>query len=715
MSQKKLSRREFLRLSALGAAGVALSACAKKTTEAAVVEATKPPVVEATKPPAAVAATPTPIPTSGPTATLVPTVEASKYKEAPMLAELVKAGKLPKVDERLPKIPLVLAPVDEIGKYSTRRWRSLLPDAGWTGHFQESQYGHSALRWIDDGLGIAPGACESWEANADNSEWTLHFREGLKWSDGEPCTVDDVLFWWNDLDQASDASYPDGVPDFGQDAKGKLVQFVKVDDYTLTLKYGTPAPLTAKRLAMWVNANIGPRWIAPAHYLKQFHPKYNTAVTDFKTFNEKAVTWTNPEMPSLNAWVVSKYEAGVSLIAERNPYYYAVDTEGNQLPYIDGQDWTVIKDKEVQLLNIRQGSIDHSHFHAQTLADIATLKQNADAGNYEVLLWDSGSGTAMMYFWNYDAKDDKVRELYRNPKFKQAMSFALDRASIQKVVYYNTGILTTGTMSPKAFEFNFNAAAQDYFKKARDVYAAYDPEKAKALLDEIGCKEGADGKRTFPDGSAFEFRIDIGATAGKEATDVMEMAKKNWEAVGLNVIVNQVATGFSDRWYAGDLTFHTDWEVGDGPDHLLYPSWVVPNEPDRWAPLCGRKLQFEGTSQENSEADKSPWDRTPPRYNSNDAAYKGTPIEKIHGIYKQAIIETDEVKRAEFVYQMWDIHISDGPFFIGTVANYPRIIIKSKDMTNVPTKEQLKLGGFVNPWIIPYPAVTNTEIWSWKA
>jgi len=174
-------------------------------------------------------------------------VETSKFKEAPVLAELVKAGKLPKVDERLPKNPLALAPVDGIGKYSSRRWRTAW-GGGWSGVFQESQYGHSALRWIDDGLGVAPGACESWEANADNSEWTLHFREGLKWSDGEPCTVDDVLFWWNDLVNWKEPSYPDSVPDFGQDAKGKLVEFIKVDDYTLTLKYGTPSPLTAKRL-----------------------------------------------------------------------------------------------------------------------------------------------------------------------------------------------------------------------------------------------------------------------------------------------------------------------------------------------------------------------------------------------------------------------------------------------------------------------------------
>ena len=711
MSQKKLSRREFLRLSALGAAGVALSACAKKKEEVA---ATVPPtaVPQPTAPKAA-AATPTPIPTTGPTATLVPTVATAKFKEAPMLADLVKAGTLPKVEDRLPKNPLVLSPVDEIGKYGGR-WRTMW-SGGWVGFFQESQYGHSPLRWIDDGLGVAPGTVESWETNADNSEWTLHFREGLKWSDGQPCTVDDVLFWWNDVTVKGDPAQPDSIPDFGQDAKGKLVEFSKVDATTLKMTYGTPAPLTAKRLAMWVNANIGPRWIIPAHYVKQFHPKYNTAVTDFKDFSIKAETFTNPEMPTLNAWIVTKYDAGKTLTANRNPYYYAVDTQGNQLPYIDGQDWLNVQDKQVELLQIRQGSIDHVHFHSQTLADISTLKDNAATGGYEVYLWDSGSGTGEMFFWNYDVDDDKLRELYRTPKFKQAMSFAMDRPSIQKTVYYNTGILTTGTMSPKAFEFNFNAAAQDYFKKARDAFSAYDPDKANALLDEIGCKVGADGKRTYPDGSALEVRIDLPADANKECTDVLEIAKKNWEAVSLNIVINQITgTAFDALWHGGKGHIHTAWEVGDGPDHLLYPSWVVPNEPDRWAPLCGRLLQYEGTSSETTETEKSPWDRQPPRFNKNDPQYKGSAIEKIHDLYRQAVVEPDEVKRAALVWQMWDIHISDGPFFLGTVANYPRIIIKSVKMTNVPTKEQLKLGGFVNPWIIPYPAVTNTETWSYK-
>jgi peptide/nickel transport system substrate-binding protein len=379
-----------------------------------------------------------------------------------------------------------------------------------------------------------------------------------------------------------------------------------------------------------------------------------------------------------------------------------VDTDGNQLPYIDGEDWLATQDTQVELLQVRQGSIDWFHFHGFTLADISTLKDNSEAGGYDLYLWDGGSGTSQMYFWNYDTDDEKTRKLFRTPEFKQAMSFALDRPSIQKTIYYGTGFLTTGTMSPKAFEFNFNADAQAYYKKARDIYVAYDPEKAKELLKTAGY-------------NGEPIRIDLPADANKECTDVLEIAKKNWEAVGIKIVVNQIpgGTAFDTFWKSGKGAVHTNWEVGDGPDHLLYPSWVVPNEWSRWAPLCGTLYQVSGTPQETSEKEKSPWDRQPPRFNKDDALYKGTPIEKIHGLYNQAVVEPDEVKRASLVWDMWNIHMETGPYFIGTVANTPRIIIASKKMKNVPKKEQLKLGGFVNPWIIPYPAVVNPETWSY--
>lgn len=698
MSQHKINRRKFLQMSAAGAAGLVLASCA---APAAPTQA--PAQVEPTKPPAA-AATPTPIPTQAATATPVPTLATSTYKEAPNLP----AG-LPPVDERLPVNPLVLAPINAIGKYGGR----IRTIGGWEGFNSESQYGHSPLRWIDDGLGIAPGTVDVWETNANNTEWTFHMRQGLKWSDGQPCTVDDVMFWWEDMVNANYEGAPDSPPDFGT-AGGQLAKFEKMDDFTVKITYAEPAPLTAKRLAMWVNANIGPRWIAPKHYLQQYHPKYNTAVKDFEEFNKFCNVHNNPAMPSLNAWVVTEFVAAQSIKLDRNPYYYAVDTEGNQLPYIDGIDFQYVSDREVQLVQVLQGSVDYLHFHGFTLGDVGTLKDNETKGNYDTYLWDSGSGTGQMYFWNYDVADDKKREIFRNPKYKAAVSHAMDRARIQRTVYYNTGILTTGTMSPKAIEFNFNAEAQERYKKYRDAYVAYDPAKSEALLDEIGMKKGADGFRTYPDGTPFEFRIDIHADAGKEATDVMQVLAENWKAVGFNVVINQVPpSDFDNQWRTGKLDFRTNWEVGDGPDHLLYPSWVVPNEQSRWAPLCGKMLELQGTPDDQKDCDTSPWERTPPRFCKTDAAYAGTPVETLQNMYEKAKIEVDDLKRNMMVWDMLDIHYEQ-IFYLGTVANYPRIIIVGKNLDNVPKKEQLKLGGFVNPWIIPYPAVVNTETYYFK-
>ena len=706
MSQKKINRRKFLQLSAAGAAGLVLASCSTPASPVAP-EAT---ATTASNAGATGAATPTPIPTKGAAATAVPTLAGSTYNESPMLADKVKAGSLPPVEERLPVSPLVLAPINAIGTYGGRI-RSFSSDLGT--HWEESQYGNSPLRWIDDGMGIAPGHCNSWETNADNTEWTVHMREGLKWSDGENCTMDDVMFWWNDMVLNQDHS--DQPPDFGT-AGGKLAQFEKVDDYTLRITYAEPAPLTAKRLAMWVNWAIGPRWIAPMHYMKQFHPTYNTDVKDFEEFNQKILFRQNPDCPALDPWICGGYKPAQSITWDRNPYYYAVDTEGNQLPYIDGIDDTQIQDREVQLLNVMQGSTDFQHFHGFSLADVATLKENESNGNYQVRLYDSGSGTGQMYFWNYDTKDPKKRELYRTPKFKQAMSYAIDRATIQKIVYYNTGILTTGTMSPKAIEFNFNAEAQDRYKKYRDAYVAFDPEKAKSLLDEVGVKDvNGDGFREYPDGSKLEVRVDLQADAGKECLDVLQVAQQNWVDVGLNIIINQVPPAdFGTMWHNGEGEFRTNWEVGDGPDHLLYPSWVVPNEPDRWAPLGGNMLVVQGTEADGTQCDVDPYTRTPPRWCKEDAEYAGTPVEQLHQIYEKAKIEVDELTRHHYVWDMLDIHY-ENLFYLGTVANYPRIIIVSNKLDNVPQKEQLKLGGFVNPWILPYPAVTNPETYYFKA
>lgn len=703
---EKMSRREFLYASALAAVGSALVACAAPDSDGGAAEV--PTQVPAT---AAPAEGPTPIPTRQAQPTAVPTMAPEAVaKEAPMLQELVEKGELPPLDERLPTNPLVLSPIDEIGAYGgvIRTFSNNLGN-----HWEECQYGNSPLRWVDDGLAIAPGHCESWSTNEDNSEWTVKFRKGLRWSDGEPCTVDDVLFWWEDL--VLNPNHSDNPPDFGS-AGGELVQMIKVDDHTLTLKYIEPAPLTGKRLAMWVNSDIGPRWIAPKHYLTQFHPSYDEEVTDFDDFDQKILFRQNPDCPTLTSWMCERYEASVSRTWVRNPYYYAVDTEGNQLPYIDRIEETMVEDSEVQKLTIMQGGIDFVHFHRATLADVGTLKDSEDEGGYEVRLWDSGSGTGMMYFWNYDYPDEKKRALYRTAEFKRAMSYAIDREKIQKVVYYNTGWPTTGTMSPKAIEYNFSEEARALYQKARDAYVEYDPEKAMAMLDEIGIQDAdGDGWREYPDGEDLEVRIDLPSDAGNECMNTLEIVSDNWRAIGLNVIINQVAPAdFENMWKSGQGDIHSNWEVGDGPDHLVYPSWMVPNEPARWAPLCGRRLELLGTVQAEQEQEKDPWDRQPARFNSDERDLIGEPVWRLQEIYEEAKIEPDEAKRHSMVWEMINLHIEQGPFFVGTVCNYPRIIFVSKQLTNVPTKDQLATGGFVNPWIIPFPAITNPETYAFK-
>jgi peptide/nickel transport system substrate-binding protein len=706
MSEKfSLDRRQFLLKSAMAAAGLALSACAGGQETAMPTEEEPEPTVAKE-----VEDTPTPRPTKAATATPVPTMAPAdtRYNEAPELADMVAAGDLPPVDERLPANPLVLSPIDQVGSYGG----TINTFYSWEGHLLECMYGHSPVRWIDDGLDIAPGICESWDTNEDNSEWTLYFRKGLKWSDGEDVTVDDVMFWWNDM--VNDENHSDAPPDFGTSARGTLVEFVKQDDYTLTLRYDTPAPLTLKRLAMWVNAGIGPRFIVPSHFAEQYHPTYADDYPDFEDFDVNINNKTNPECPTLNSWMLTRYEPSLRQVFERNPYYYAVDPEGNQLPYIDGIDAEFIEDAEVQKLRIMQGDIDWNHFHGIALSDVGTLRDNEADGGYEVRFWDSGSGTGQMYFWNHDHPDEQRRELYRTPEFKQAMSFGLDRPRIKTVVYYETGMLTTGTMSPKAIEFNFNADAQALFQEARDAYVDYDPDRAEELLDEIGVVDATgDGFRDYPDGTPLEIPIDIQADAGTAATRTMEIAAENWREIGLNIIINQIPPAeFCVNWEAGQLSIHTNWEVGDGPDHLLYPSWIVPNEPARWAPLCGNRLLFKGTPREDAEADVDPWERQPPRFNSDEQDLIGEPVWRLQeDLYPQAIVEPDSLARHELVWEMVRIHIEQ-TFFIGTVANYPRIIFVGNDMINVPLKEDLTLGGFVNPWIIPYPAVVNPETWS---
>ena len=628
--------------------------------------------------------------------------------EAPMLHEKVLAGELPPLDERIPAEPLVIEPYNEIGQYGGT-WHRF--DTSTTGdHLTMSMYGYSPVHWVKDGLDKRPGLAKGWDFNEDKTEYTLSFREGTKWSDGEPFTVDDFLYWWEDMVLNSDHS--DVPPDY-LISGGETATVSKVDDYTLKFTFAAPSPLFLDRLAMWPNGMLpgSERLFVPKHYASQFHPKYNSEYTTYELHDEKIDWRANPETPVLNPWMPVEYEAGTRLKLERNPYYYAVDTAGNQLPYIDNIDVTYIENLEVSKLRILAGEqeICGRPCTSQPLSELSVFRDAEATIGLKTYLWDSGGGTGVMVYPNWTHTDPQKRELYRNRDFRLALSHAIDRDKVQKIVYFGTGELTTGTMSPKAIEFTSNDTGRELYEQWRDLAIEYDPEQAATLLDSAGAVDAnGDGIRDLPSGDELTLRIDCsaGAMQSKTNTQATEIIKEGWEAVGLQVQINVVPDEqMSVMQDNSEIDIRGCWGVGDGPNFLVFPNWVVWVGNDRTAPLYGAWYQVRGTAKEGTELDLDPLERNPPR----EEPPEGDPAWKLWELYDAARVEPDDAKRLALSQDIIRVHIEEGPFFIGTVGNNPSIVAFLDKVGNVPTREQLGQGGFTGPWIMSYFAAVYPE------
>ncbi len=651
-----------------------------------------------------------------------PLAPPKSFSESPTLAAQTKSGKLPAVSKRLPESPYVV-PHNWVkrGKYGGKMNMICFSSQGTTkaDANRELFYGHSLLRWLNDGLDVGPGLVQTWTSNADASEWTLNFRKGLKWSDGQPFTTADIMFWWEDI--ILPGHFAQVPPDECRSGKNTLCKMTAVDDTTLKMTFDAPAPLTADRLAMWTKGAIGkngPIWVLPMHYLKQFHPKYNKSVpknwdTVGGLWENKSDWMRNPDCPTLLGYKTKSFDNNQGVVLERNPYYWVVTKDGDQLPYIDEVSITTVQDAQVGKLEVQQGKIDFcmGYFNQIDLSDVSTLQQSKQKAQTEVVLWDSGSGTGSIFFLNLDYPDEKLRNLFRETKFRQAISYAFNRANVQKTLYFQTGFQTSGTMSPKAIEYQVNDEGKKTFQQWRDAYVKHDPKKAKQLLAELGLKDkNGDGYLEMADGTKLTVRIDYSADISKTEAAKDDQLVNDAKAVGLHMTRNPVTpANYADQWETGKLMGHTNWEVGDGPNHLVYPQWLVPIEFDRWAPLEGEMYSLRGTKQENEQKSVDPWKRTPPRL---DPDPKG-PIQKLWDLYDQTKIEPDFMKRTKLVWEMIKIHVEEGPFFMGSVANYPQVVVVKTALQNVPRKENLAQGGFVNPWTHPVPAVYDPEVFYW--
>ena len=441
------------------------------------------------------------------------------FKEAPMLAGMVRSGLLEPVADRLPLNPLVVKPMVEIGRYGGEIRRALMNDVieetAITKTLNDSVMGYE--RPIPDSL--QPNLAERFEYKNGGRSAVFYLRKGVRWSDGYPFTVDDILFWYEDMAFDDNARTVALFPSIWL-IDGEPARMTKINDYTLEVSAQKP-------LGRVLHAFAFDDFAQPKHVLSRFHPRYNPRATyeEFRKRTEQHLLILDPGIPKVCAWRPVEWVRGQRVIFERNPYYWKVDTVGQQLPYADRLIFEIVPHSEIILLKFSNGEIDlMGRYAAPYMVD--TLRDIAKRGR--ITLHTSGPSVPSAFFLNWDAPRPQVRRAMRNLDVRVALSHAINRDEI-------SGILYQGLMEPCGFSLSPQSPyyAEDAYKR----FSQYDPELSRSLLEKAGYRDSdGDGFREHPEGGRFELVVDVVGKGGKN--DLVTLVADYWEAVGIKVHLN---------------------------------------------------------------------------------------------------------------------------------------------------------------------------------
>ena len=504
--------------------------------------------------------------------------------EAPALADAVAAGTLPPVEERLPVQPEVITPLDGVGTYggTIRRFLSGSNDHNSILRFVSPQ---GLTRWKPDFSEVVPNVAESWTINEDSSAFTFTLREGMKWSDGAPFTADDIMFFVEDLLQNPEF-YPNTPARFF--VAGEAMDAEKIDDYTVTLKFAAPYGTFLTELATPL-AQEPVLWAK--HYCQQFHPKYNAdiqalidatpGVDDWAALFrlkcgevEAPNRWANAERPTLDPWVITGegYGAGsTQVIMERNPYFWQVDTEGNQLPYVDTLQWGVSQDAQAILLEAIAGNIDMQARRISAPSNKPVLSQNAEKAGYRLYERRASNSNAMAIHFNHTHKDPVMRELLTNKDVRIALSLGIDRDEIIDIVWQGQG--EPWQIGPSKSHILYN-------EQLGTQYTEYDPDRANDMLDAAGYAEtNGDGIRLLPDGRPLVFNVNYTGVEQPVWGDALEIIREQWTEIGVGLNASSVERSiYYSRGEANEHDFMV-WGAPGGLDPTLSPRDVLAVHP----------------------------------------------------------------------------------------------------------------------------------------
>ncbi|MEA2698063.1 MAG: peptide/nickel transport system substrate-binding protein [Myxococcales bacterium] len=617
----------------------------------------------------------------GPELILDPDKWPKKFSEAPMLAELVKAGKLPPVEQRVPAEPLVVKPVHAIGRYGGT-WRRGFTGPGDGENGSRLVSSDKILFWDYTGSKIMPCLARDWKQSADGKTVTLSLRKGLKWSDGTPFTTDAFLFWYDEIYLNKDLQ-PTPHPDFM--VNGKPGTMRKADDLTVVFEFPEPNYLFVELLAgsTAIGGGQAARQIAgntmgaymPGHYLKQFLPKNSSkdeldkkakaaGFDNWVSFIKSRWDWRlNPDLPVLTPWRTVTPINKPTWVLERNPYYMGVDALGNQLPYIDRVSFALAENLEVLNLRAIAGQYDLQERHT-SLGKLPVFLENREKSHYDVRLDPAlnGSDATLQTNLTYDG-DAEVARWLGTRDFRRALSLGIDRKQLNETFWLGVG--TPGSAAPSE-TLPFSPGPE-----WRNRWSTHDPKQASLLLDKAGLgKKDSDGYRLRTDGNGrLRIELQTAAAAYIPLTQIAEMIREQWKKIGIEADVKEMERSLFFARTKGNQHQIAIWP-NDGSEMLFQvPDHALPVNPG--ASILSPSIALWYASRgEKGTAPKDPQ------------------LRKAMELFRTAAGKK-AAERIKLAQEIWKILI-DEQYSIGTVGLSPATMgvrVVSARMGNIPARQ----------------------------
>ncbi len=573
----------------------------------------------------------------------------------------VDAGNLPPIEERLPSEPLVVDLAAKGRDFGTPGGTLRTMVTRSKDIRQMVVYGYARLVGFDENYEIVPDLLESFE-NEGNRKFTLHLREGHKWSDGSPFTSEDFRYWWEDVAN-NELLSPSGPPDF-LIVEGNTPKVSFPDETTVVFEWDDPNPNFLQSLAQ-----ARPPFIyRPSEFLKQYHEKFADAdELAFQVEDARVKSWAalhnkldnlykfdNHKLPTLQPWLNASSGKKIRHNFVRNPYYHRIDSKGVQLPYIDVVEMEIVAPGLVAA-KTNAGETD---LQGRGLAfrDASILKKGEKGGDYKTLLWKTGVASQIAIYPNLNFADDAWREVLRDVRVRRALSLAIDRKTINQALYFK--LAQPGAMSVLP-------ASPFYDEENAKAWAQFDVELANALLDEAGLTErDKNGIRLLPDGRPMELIIE---TAGErqEVENALQIVTDTWREIGVALVMRPLDRDIlRNRVFAGNTMASVWFGWDDGiPQNHTSPAYLAPTDQVFLAwPKWGQHYQTGGEAGE------------PP-----DLPEAQRLMELAHD---WEIATTDEQRQTAWS-EMLKIH-ADQLYAIGILNGAPQPIVVSNRLRNVP-------------------------------